>query len=182
MPLDFDALYEEWKDPVYRYLVHYVGSVSMAEDLFQEVWLKAFEQLGQLRDPGAFRPWIFRIARNMALNNIRKDRRKTQIWILSDLSRAGRGEEEAGLLSRLADKGSTPADIAIGKERKRLLRESLQDLDPLTQEIFQLRYFEHLSLREIAEILQIPLGTVGTRIYRGLDQLRVALEQNGLQH
>jgi RNA polymerase sigma-70 factor (ECF subfamily) len=84
--LVFAEFYEQWSAAVYRYLVHLVGNSGAADDLFQETWASALEHHHQLRDPKLFAVWIFRIARNAAFNEMRKSRRKCQVWILSNLA------------------------------------------------------------------------------------------------
>ena len=173
----FDEMYDQWKGHIYRYLVHYVGSVSDVEDLFQEVWLKAYSQCDHLRDSQRARAWIFRIARNCAFDHLRKNRRKTQVWVLSDLAMSP--QDENAILEGIAAPGASPTEVSVERERQRIVHKVLKQLDPVSQEVFQMHFFESLVLEEIAEILDIPLGTVRTKIFRGLRTIRQILHKSG---
>lgn len=174
----FDRLYQQWSDPIYRYLAHLVGHGALAEDLFQDAWMKAIEYRHQLRSQESFVPWIFRIARNLALNHRRTYERKAQVWIISNLCRDG-DDSASGLMAQQVDDRPTPRDEAIEIQRRQILQEALLALDTETQEMLQLRYFEHLALSEVAEILDRPLGTVCTKVHRGLKAVRARLETMG---
>ena len=179
----FEDYYEEWSDAVYRYLIHIVGSQAAAEDLFQETWLKAFENRSQLKRSERFGSWIFRIARNSALNFLRQRKNKMQVWILSNLP--GRdGEEFEGqpggdLIERQASDEASPRENAIQFQRREIIQQAIAELDLQSQEMLQLRYFEHLTLNEVAEVLNAPLGTVCTKVHRSLRAIRERLEQRG---
>lgn len=174
----FEDYYEEWSDSVYRYLVHFVGSPSVAEDLFQETWMRALERQGQLKAEERFGPWILRIARNQALNYQRRSRNKLQVWILSNLvsREESKGED---LVARSPGKDPTPRENAVRTQQREILQEAMGELEPTTQEMLQLRYFEELTLSEVAEVLDVPLGTVCSRIHRALKAIRERLKSRG---
>lgn len=175
----FVELYEQWSAAVYRYLAHLAGRAS-ADDLFQETWAKALEHRDQLRDPQSFATWIFRIARNVAFNEMRKSRRKGQVWILSNLAHPD-DEEGESLFDRLAHPGAGPLDETVTLQRREIMQRAIAELDLSSQEMLQLRYFEGLSLAEIAQLLDVPLGTVCTRIHRGLKTIQERLRTVGIR-
>ena len=177
----FDGHYEQWGESVYRYLVHLVRSPTMAEDLFQETWMKAFEHQGELRDPARFRPWILRIARNLAFNHLRQRHNKLQVWAVSDLAGPSDADEAEGLLERQPNADPDPRERAIGGQRREIVAEAMTELDQTTQEMLQLRYYEECTLPEIAELLRVPLGTVCTKVHRGLKAIRERLKRQGLR-
>jgi RNA polymerase sigma-70 factor (ECF subfamily) len=174
----FERTYRDCARPIHRYLVHLVGPGAAAEDLFQETWLRAVERIDQLHDPSRIGPWLYRIARNLALNHLRERRRKTQVWAVSDLI-----ADDAGGLDEIGGDrmGSdcNPRQEAIIEERRRILLELMSELDAETQSMLQLRYFENLKLAEIAEALDAPLGTVCTKIHRALAVIRAKMEKRG---
>jgi RNA polymerase sigma-70 factor (ECF subfamily) len=176
---EFDALYRAWSDRLYRYAVHLTGRGPIADDLFQETWLKAIEHAGQLRDAELFGPWLLRIARNLAYNYSRQGRRKASVWIFSNLAAAEGSDGEAELLGRHADGRPDPRQRAIDAERRQILRETLEAIEPDTQEMLQLKYFEGMTLAEVAAIMNLPPGTVSTRVYRALKTIRANMERQG---
>ena len=183
---EFIGHYEQWSGAVYRYLVHLIGSGGEADDLFQDTWARAFKLRHQLRDPKLFSVWIFRIARNLAFNEMRKSRRKGQVWILSNLSSVGgramtQDENEENPLDRFSTGDAGPLDRTIDGQRREIIQEAVAQLDLASQEMLQLRYFEGFSLAEIAQFLNVPLGTVCTKIHRGLRMVQESLKRKGIR-
>ena len=176
----FDHLYEKWSEPVYKYLARLMGYDALTEDLYQETWVQALQNRKQLRDPEKFGSWLFSVARNLAFNEFRKKKRIGQVWLFSNFEDPD-SSGGAALINIHPDTAPGPADHSINDERRKILTAALRELDPLSQEIFQLRYFEHFSLPEIARILKIPIGTVCTKAHRGLRKIRVELESRGIQ-
>ncbi len=180
-PECFDQMYGRWNRPLYRYLIHLIGNATIAEDLYQDAWVNAIEKIDQLQTMDRFGPWIFRIARNLAFNQMRKSKRRGQVWILSNLKAREDTEETEDLLSREPDRRPGPQDMAIQGEQRKVLEEAMGQLDFQSQEMLQLRYFEQMKLSEVAEILDIPIGTVCTKVHRSLKKIRLHLEQKGYQ-
>jgi RNA polymerase sigma-70 factor (ECF subfamily) len=178
-PACFDQLYSRWNQPLYRYLVHLIGNTALAEDLYQDTWVNAIERIDQLRTQDCFGPWIFRIARNLAFNQMRKSRRRGQVWILSNLKIEKDVEEAEDLVFREPDRKPGPQNLAIQGQQREILQEAIDQLDLQSQEMLQLRYFEQMTLAEVAEILNVPIGTVCTKVHRSLRKIRVHLEQKG---
>ena len=176
---EFEQRYEEWSARVYRYLAHLLGFGSTTDDLFQETWMKAIEHQGQLRDRRRFGPWILRIARNLAFNHARLRRRRAQVWILSSLSAETGASPDTGPYAGQADGRPGPREEAIQAERRRILSEVLSGVDEDVKEMLQLRYFENLTLAEVAAVVDQPLGTVCTKVYRALRQIRQRMELQG---
>ena len=160
---ELGRLYDAWGGRVYRYIVHLIGSGPVTEDLFQETWLKVVECRGQLRDAERFGPWVLRIARNQVMNHARGRKRRGQVWILSNLACSEDEDGGAGLLEQ-ADGGPGPREEAIAAERRRILAETIGELDGQTQEMLQLRYFEGLTLAEVAEVTG---GAAGDGLHEG---------------
>jgi RNA polymerase sigma-70 factor (ECF subfamily) len=179
-PRAFEQIYRQWSDAVYRYLVHIMGPSSLVEDLFQDTWIKALEKRRQLKRIEAFGPWLFRIARNLAFNEMRKSRRKGQVWILSNLVSSEQTDSDQFLAGK-ADAEPGPHEASVTTERREVVQEAMAELDAMSQEIIQLRYFEHFTLGEIAEMLDMPVGTVCTKIHRGLKAVRGRLQQKGIR-
>ncbi len=147
-----------------RFIRRYVRSVDLAEDIFQDVWVLAWRRRGQLRDPERFLSWFYRIARNRIMEQSRKSRRGVQITLFGEMSD---DDGDQPLDQRLRDERPDPSRQAQHNEWTGLVEREVQHLDPLAREMLALRYGADLGLREIAEILDKPLGTVIRRDPQG---------------
>jgi RNA polymerase sigma-70 factor (ECF subfamily) len=163
-------LVERFQHRLVRYLLYLTGRRDYAEDLAQETWVRVLQRGGQYNGRQRFDPWLFAIARNLALDYLRKKRKAVQTASLPN----GR---DAMLL--LPSSGPSPFEAAARSEDAIRLAGQLQILSPLYREALLLRFQEDLSLAEIAQVLGAPVTTVTSRIYRGLAALRSAFEEGG---
>src|SRR6185437_13702534 len=150
-----------------RYLLYLIGRRDCAEDLAQETWIRVLQRGSQYNGCQRFDPWLFAIARNLAVDYIRK--RAVQTVSLPD-------DRDAMLL--LPSSGPSPFEAAARSEDALRLAGRLQMLSPLYREALLLRFQEELSLAEIAQVVGSPITTVTSRIYRGLAALRFAFEED----
>ena len=153
-----------------RYLLYLTGRREYAEDLAQETWIRVLQRGSQYNGRQRFDPWLFAIARNLAIDYLRKKRKAVQTASLPD------DRDEILLVS---SSGPSPFEAAARSEDAMRLAGQLQILSPLYREALLLRFQEDLSLAEIAQVLGAPLTTVTSRIYRGLAALRSAFEEGG---
>jgi RNA polymerase sigma-70 factor (ECF subfamily) len=156
-----------------RYLLYLTGRREYAEDLAQETWIRVLQRGSQYNGRQRFDPWLFAIARNLAIDYLRKKRKTVQTDSLPD------DRDEILLLSA---SGPSPFEAAARSEDAIRLAGQLQILSPLYREALLLRFQEDLSLTEIAQVLGAPVTTVTSRIYRGLAALRSAFEEGGDSH
>jgi RNA polymerase sigma-70 factor, ECF subfamily len=141
---------------VYGYAYRLTGSVHDAEDLTQEVFLIAHRKIGQLRDVETAKSWLFAIARNAFL----RDRRPKHPLLAAD------ADVEVDLIA------DDPADDGVDRDR---LQAALNRLPEVFRAAVAMYYFEERSYREIADELDVPIGTVMSRLARAKDQLRLLL-------
>ena len=153
-----------------RYLLYLIGRRDYAEDLAQETWIRVLQRGSQYNGRQRFEPWLFAIARNLAIDNLRKKRKGVEAASLPD------NRDEILLVSST---GPSPFEAAARSEDAIRLAGQLQILSPLHREALLLRFQEELSLAEIAQVLGAPVTTVTSRIYRGLAALRSAFEGGG---
>ena len=155
-------LVEAHYQPLYRYAYRLSGSAADAEDLTQEAFGKAVERLGQLRDPAKARHWLFRIVRNAYLHAVRDAKRARAVPLdsVGDVA-AAVGEE-----SPLAD---------VDPDR---LQAALNDLDESFRTPLILFYFDDFSYKDIADQMDLPIGTVMSRLARGKAHLRAKLARH----
>jgi RNA polymerase sigma-70 factor, ECF subfamily len=164
------GLVERYQHRLVRYLLYLTGTREYAEDLAQETWIRVLQRGSQYNGRQRFDPWLFAIARNLAIDYLRKKRKAVQTASLPD------DRDEILLVS---SSGPSPFEAAARSEDAIRLAGQLQGLSPLYREALLLRFQEDLSLLEIAQVLGAPLTTVTSRIYRGLAALRSAFEEGG---
>ena len=163
-------LVERCQHRLVRYLLYLIGRREHAEDLAQETWVRVLQRGSQYNGRQRFDPWLFAIARNLAIDYLRKERKSIQTASLPN-------DRDAILL--LPSSGPSPFEAAARSEDAMRLSGRLQILPPLYREALLLRFQEDLSLPEIAQVLGAPVTTVTSRIYRGLAALRSAFEEGG---
>jgi RNA polymerase sigma-70 factor (ECF subfamily) len=156
-----EALVEQYQYRLVRYLVSLLGRRDGVDDLVQETWLRVLERGGSYDGQSRFEPWLFRVARNLALDAMRK----RPIFSLDS-------NDEDGLRSSPASGEPSPYTLAARTQDAERLAHSLQTLEPTCREALVLRFQEELSLQEISGIVGAPVSTVASRIYRGLAALR----------
>jgi len=163
-------LVERCQHRLVRYLLYLTGRREHAEDLAQETWIRVLQRGSQYNGRQRFDPWLFAIARNLAIDYLRKKRKAIQTASLPN-------DRDAMLL--LPSSGPSPFEAAARSEDAIRLAGQLRILSPLYREALLLRFQEDLSLPEIAQVLGAPVTTVTSRIYRGLAALRSAFEEGG---
>lgn len=168
----YEALLERYQQPVFNLVSRLLRDSDDACDVVQEVFLKVFRKIGTFRGDSTLKTWIYRIAVNEAHNHSRWNGRHRR----QEVGLEG-GEDERGYCDTLSAPGDSPFDYVLDQERHRLVESALADLNPSFRSVIVLRDVEDMSYEEIAEILQIPLGTVKSRILRGREALRMELEK-----
>lgn len=166
----YEALIDRFEQPVFNMISRLMDDSAEAPDVVQEVFLKIFRNIGSFRGESSLKTWIYRIAVNEARNHRRWFSRHRRQEVAID----GEGESQ-GYSDWLADPGRSPYDSALDRETEGLVEEALDALNPKFKAALVLREIEGLSYEEIADILEISLGTVKSRILRGRDALRKQL-------
>lgn len=147
---DADALgtlYSRYKPALYRFILRMVNDADTANDVLQETFLKVYSALPLLEHPKTFRAWLFRIARNEALGNLRQTRR-------SNVDAEEMWDDE------------TPHDILVQKETEEIVRQFLYSLKSEYREVLLLREYEQFSYAEIASITEATESSVKSRIHK----------------
>jgi RNA polymerase sigma-70 factor (ECF subfamily) len=160
-----EALVEQYQYRLVRYLVSLLGRRDGVDDLVQETWLRVLERGGSYDGQSRFEPWLFRVARNIALDAFRK----RPMFSLDS-------NEGDGVGSSPAFGEPSPYTLAARTQDAERLAHSLETLEPAYREALVLRFQEDLSLKEISVIVGAPVSTVASRIYRGLATLRPQFE------
>ncbi|WP_058188011.1 RNA polymerase sigma factor [Terracidiphilus gabretensis] len=168
-----DELIVRYQHRLLRYLVYLTGNRELAEDLFQEVWMRVLLRGDQFNGKSRFDTWLFTIARNLVIDF----RRKRTLSSLDELFE-GSGDDDRPMSFELTDGQPTPFDRMATSEDRERVSQALLQVDMLYREVLVLRFHEELSLQEIAAITRAPLSTVKSRLYRGLAAIRPELEDH----
>lgn len=168
----YEELIQRFEKPVYSLISRLVDDPADAADAVQEVFLKVFRKVVTFRGQSSLKTWIYRIAINEARNQRRWFGRHRQREV--GLEPAA-GEGSPGFSTWLEDRQPSPFDIALDHETRALIEDALNEVSPAFRAALVLREIEGLSYEEIAEILEVSLGTVKSRILRGREALRKSL-------
>ena len=155
-------LVQRWTPPIYRFASRMLRNDEDARDAAQDTMVKVLRNLHRYDPHRKFSTWVFGIARNTCIDEHRRRRRRS--W------------NEPG---EVVDLNPSPLQDVSGAQRAQHLQEALDQLAPLYREVLILYHFEHLKYAEIAETLDVPIGTIMNRIFRARKKLRVLYESNG---
>ncbi len=163
-----DRLIELYQHRLLRYLLFLTGKREVAEDLFQETWMRVLLRGAQYNGKARFDTWLFTIARNLVIDLSRK----RQMASLDEMSETGEDERPF----EVAIDGPSPLEQFASREDRAEVAEVLLKLEPNYREVLVLRFHEEMSLEEIAAMTRAPLSTVKSRLYRGLAALKPEVE------
>ena len=157
-----DRLIEQYQHRLLRYLVHLSGNRELAEDLFQETWIRVLERGHQYDGKHEFSTWLYAVARNLTLDYLRKK---------SPVSLNGLMEDEEHAPLEPADPRPAAWELVQQHEQAERINAALESIPMEYRETVVLRFQEGLTLEEIATVTGAKLGTVKSRLYRGLNLL-----------
>ncbi len=164
----FGTLVERYEAKLLRYGRKFLARSEDIEDIVQDVFLSAYQNIRGFDTRARFSPWIYRIAHNAFVNEFRKHKRTRVVFVDFDTLISHPVYEDPKLHER------EQAEI------KQMIEKSLDKIPEKYREVLILYYSEDLSYKEIADVLQVPTGTVGVRIKRGKEALKEAYEK--LEH
>jgi RNA polymerase sigma-70 factor, ECF subfamily len=167
-----DELIVRYQHRLLRYLLFLTGQREMAEDMFQEVWMRVLTRGGQFNGRARFETWLFTIARNLVIDQ----RRKRTLTSLDELIETG-GDDDRPMVFEVADQQPSPMEHFASMEDREHVAAALLQMDTLYREVLVLRFHEDLTLEEIAKVTRAPLSTVKSRLYRGLAAIKPLLER-----
>lgn len=172
-PRAFDALVDLYAGRIFGFLYRLTGSRHDAEDLMQEVFLRVVRTIERYDHDGRFEPWVFRIAANLVRDRFRRARRSPR----RIESAEPRGDETGAsdILDEVPTRHRNVEDAMVGNEDIAEMNAALKTLPEGEREVLMLRHFSQMTFREIAELMDTPLGTALARAHRGLSRLREAM-------
>lgn len=165
----FEEVVSIFQNRIYQHCYRMIGNEHEAEELAQEAFIRAYVNIHSFDHERKFSTWLYRIATNVTIDRLRK--RKPDYYLDAEIPQA----DGLTMYAKLPNDDRLPDDEVEGLELQQYIYKEIHSLSPIYRTIIILRYLEEFSLKEISEILDIPLGTVKTRIHRGRETLRKKL-------
>lgn len=166
----FRQLMEKYQKPLYFHVIKMVKDKEQIEDLIQESFVKAFDNLSSYNTNYAFSTWLYRITTNHTIDYLRK--KKLETMSISDPVKTKDGE----MSIQLEDEQAETDRRIIRKQRSKIIHQAIEDLPDKYRVVIKMRHLEELSYDEIATELDLPLGTVKAHIFRAREMLYKALK------
>ncbi len=170
----FEELVRRYHDDLLRFLIRLVGNRALAEDAFQEAFLQVHLSAETFDISRRFKPWLFTIAANKGRDALRRSVRRRTLDLSAPIGNGGSGgggaDSNGGgggrtFVDLMEVRVDAPDQALTDQERDRLVQRAVDELPPALREILLLAYFQRLPYNQIAESLQIPLGTVKSRLH-----------------
>jgi RNA polymerase sigma-70 factor (ECF subfamily) len=174
----FGQIVQLYQDRVYNAVVRLVGDREEARDLTQETFTRALSKIDGFRGEAQPYTWLFRIALNLSISQLRKVTRRRTFSLDSSNGRAGGDEQASGLVQRIAvrDSSESPAEKLERVERDAMVLSALGSIDAEHRAVLVMRDIEGFDYQQMAELLGLPLGTLKSRLFRARIVLREALK------
>jgi RNA polymerase sigma-70 factor (ECF subfamily) len=161
----FRDLFEKYRKPLYFHVLKMVHDREIVDDLIQEVFLKAFDNLHSYNTGYAFSTWLYRITTNHTIDFLRKKRLRTVS--IDEPVRTKDGEMGIDV----PDHDAHSDEDIMQQQRRLVIREALNSLPSKYREVIEYRHMDELSYQEIADIMELPLGTIKAHIFRARELL-----------
>lgn len=166
----FGTLVRRYERELFGYLRRYLGDDDLADDVFQNTFVQVYLKIQQYEPGRPVRPWLYAIATNQAIDALRRRNRRAD-----QRADAATTNDEDGqprpLFELLPAAGDEPAESAVRDEQRELVRAAVDRLPDLLRQVVILAYFQGLKYRDVAEALEIPVGTVKSRLHAALARL-----------
>ncbi len=171
----FTQLVGRYKDAITNYINTMVGDYDIAVDLSQETFLRVYQNIHRYSNLYRFSTWIYRIATNLAIDELRYRKRRGQVFY-RNVWRGRRGDDPDGVEFELLDTRRSPRDEVLRKESGRILEEAIRSLPEKYRTAFVMKEIQELPYEEIAKILKCSPGTIKSRLHRARELLQRKLE------
>jgi RNA polymerase sigma-70 factor (ECF subfamily) len=169
----FNTLVARYERELYSYLRRYLGDASMAEDAFQATFLQVHLKCDQYEEGRKFRPWLYTIATNQAIDAQRRNKRHRNVSL--DRTTKGSEADELGtLMDLLVSKEVDPEQRMQASQQRDWIRHAVEELPESLRQVVNLIYYQGLKYREAADVLGIPVGTVKSRLHSAILKLNEA--------
>lgn len=166
----YKELVDKYERAIYYHILKMIRDKEQVEDLVQETFVKAFDNLNSYSTNYAFSTWLYRIATNHTIDYLRK--KKLQTLSIDEPVKTRDGD----MKMQLPDESAGTDREIIRKQRQKIVQQAIEDLPPKYRRVIKMRHMEEKSYQEIADVLDLPLGTVKAHIFRARELLYKALK------
>ena len=173
----FAHLVRRYERELYSYLRRYTGDAEMAEDVFQSTFLQVHLKCEQFDEGRRFRPWLYTIATNRAIDAQRRNKRH-RIASLDRTTKSNDAVDIGALVNLLEGSEGDPLDHVAELERGQWVQQAIGELSEQMRSVINLVYYQGMKYREAAEVLEIPVGTVKSRLHAAVMKLHEVWQRN----
>lgn len=174
-PAGYGRLVTACQDRIYNTMLRMVGDAEEARELTQETFTRGLAGVKSFRGDSSPATWLFRIAMNLALSHLRQIQRR-RVFSL-DAGRIESPDQAAGLLGQMVHKGESPEQVLERRERREMTLAALGRVEPDQRAVLVLRDVEGMDYQRIAQLLNLPLGTLKSRLFRARLAMREELKE-----
>jgi len=167
----FGVLVRRYQRELYGYLRRYLGDANLADDVFQATFLQVYIKIAQYEPGRAARPWLYTIATHQAIDAMRRVGRHPMVSLEQAASEGENGEVRS-MVDMLEARESSPLDQTLEGESREQVRAYVDKLPEFLRQVVVLVYYQGLKYREVADILDVPVGTVKSRLHTALVKLQ----------
>lgn len=172
----FNELVHRYERPIFRYLVRYLRNVALAEDVCQTTFMRVYEKSQLFVDGRRVRPWLYSIATHQAIDELRKKSRRPATSLDDEYSL---NDTNVGTLLKLVQSNEpSPLERLEEQERANWVHRAVDQLPDGLRVFVLLIFFQRLMYREVAEVFDMPIGTVKTRVHKALVKLKLAWQHD----
>jgi RNA polymerase sigma-70 factor (ECF subfamily) len=168
----FEIMVHRYSTPLFNFICHFLGDYDQACDVLQQVFMRFFTSLPKLGTGDPFKPWLFQVARNCCVDELRRRRRYA---IQFSQLESENDENDISFLNEIPDTSPLPEDLAERHDLQQVLNQAIQSLPPKFRAVVLLRYTSQLSFAEIGRTLNMPEATAKTYFHRAKVLLRKVL-------
>ena len=173
----FEIMVRRYSTPLFNFICHLLGDYDQACDVLQQVFMRFFTSLPKLGTGDPFKPWLFQVARNCCVDELRRRRRYA---IQFSQLESENDENDISFLNEIPDGGPLPEDLAERHDLQQVLHQAIESLPPKFRAVVMLRYTSQLSFAEIGRTLNMPEATAKTYFHRAKVLLRKMLSSQEL--
>jgi RNA polymerase sigma-70 factor (ECF subfamily) len=177
----FGPLVKRYERELFGYLRRYLGDDDLADDVFQNTFVQVFLKIRQYEPGRAAKPWLYAIATNQAIDALRRRNRRTADRPAETISAPDEDGEARPLFELLPAPGDTPSDAVERTEERERVRAAVNRLPELLRQAVVLVYFQGMKYQDAAEVLDIPVGTVKSRLHAALMKLTEDWEESNAE-